>query len=108
MQAKTLAKKWLPPALLEYLKPLHRRAIYFSSDYADWAIASTHASGYDSALILELVRQSMFRVKSGEAVYERDSGFDKVQHSFPVLAGCYVPRWRTAPARSAGLCGSLV
>jgi len=87
MQVKTFAKKWLPPAFLESLKPLHGRAIYFSGDYADWATASAHANGYDSALILERVRQAMFRVKSGEAVYERDSVvFDKVQHSFPVLA----------------------
>lgn len=88
MQVKTLAKKWLPPALLECLKPLHGRSIYFSGVYADWEIASAHATGYDSALILERVRQAMFRVKSGEAVYERDSVvFDKVQYSFPVLAG---------------------
>lgn len=88
MQAKTVAKKWLPPALLECLKPLHGRAVYYSGDYSDWEAASAHATGYDSTLILERVRQAMFRVKSGEVAYERDSVvFDNVQHSFPVLAG---------------------
>lgn len=87
MQAKTVVKKWLPPFLLERLKPLLGRGIYFSGDYADWETASAHASGYDSALILERVKQAMLKVKTGEAVFERDSVlFDEVQHSFPVLA----------------------
>lgn len=88
MRIKTVAKKWLPPVFLEHLKPLLGISIHYSGDYSDWETASKHATGYDSALILERVRQAMLRVKSGESVYERDSVlFDEVQHSFPVLAG---------------------
>lgn len=88
MPAKSLAKKWLPPSLLEHLKPLLGRGIYFSGNYADWGAASARASGYDSGLILERVKQALLKVKSGEAVFERDSVlFDEIQYSFPVLAG---------------------
>jgi putative methyltransferase (TIGR04325 family) len=88
MQIKTNAKRWLPPALIERLKPLFGVGVYFSDHYADWEAASAHASGYDSVLILEQVEQAMLKVKAGEAVFERDSVlFDEVQHSFPVLTG---------------------
>jgi putative methyltransferase (TIGR04325 family) len=88
MQIKTIAKRWLPPALIERLKPLLGIGIYFSDNYTDWGTASAHASGYDSVLILEQVEQAMLKVKAGEAAFERDSVlFDEVQHSFPVLAG---------------------
>lgn len=88
MNVKTLAKRWLPPALLERLKPLFRRNIYFSGDYPDWKAAGAQSSGYNSALILERVKEAMLRVTNGEAKFERDSvPFDEVQHSFPVLAG---------------------
>lgn len=87
MLAKKLAKRWLPPVLLEHLKPLTGRSIYFSGNYPAWETASAQATGYDSDLILERVRQAMLKVKSGAAVFERDSVlFDEVQHSFPVLA----------------------
>ena len=85
---KTLAKKWLSPALIERLKPFLVAGIYFSGDYTDWEIASVQASGYDSVFVLEQVEHAMLKVKAGEAVFERDSVlFDEVQHSFPVPAG---------------------
>ena len=88
MQTKKIAKRWLPPALINHLKPLLKQGIYFSGNYSDWETASAHTSGYDSVLILQQVEQAMLKVKAGEAVFERDSVlFDEVQHSFPVLAG---------------------
>lgn len=88
MQIKTIVKKWLPPALIERLKPLFGIGIYFSGNYTDWETASVHASGYDSVLILEHTKQAMLKIKAGEAAFERDSAlFDEVQHSFPALAG---------------------
>ena len=88
MHIKTTGKRWLPPALIERLKPFLGIGIYFSGNYTDWETASAQASGYDSVLILEQVEQAMLKVKAGEAVFERDSVlFDEVQHSFPVLAG---------------------
>lgn len=88
MHVKTVAKKWLPPALISHLKPLLKRGIYYSGNYPDWATASAHASGYDSAMILERVKGATEKIIAGVAKYERDSVvFEKVQHSFPVLAG---------------------
>lgn len=79
---------WLPPALITYLKPLLKHGVYFSGRYADWTSASKASSGYDSELILEKVKQATLEVIAGKAAFERDSVlFDKVQHSFPVLAG---------------------
>lgn len=44
-------------------------------------------SGYDCDIILEKCKNSLLKVKSGEAVYERDSVlFDKIEYSFPLLS----------------------
>ncbi len=65
-----------------------RGGITFTGDYSSWAEALQDSSGYDSPQILEKTRAALLQVKNGEAVYERDSVlFDKVQHSFPLLAG---------------------
>lgn len=88
MTPQDFAKRWLPPALLGRLRPLLKRGIYFSGSYPDWASASCNASGYDAEQILERVKQSMLKVISGEAAFERDSVlFDEVIYSYPVLAG---------------------
>lgn len=88
MSIKNLAKKWLSPALISQLKSWLKFGIYFSGNYSDWSNAETHASGYDSTLILERVKQARLKVMAGDAKYERDSVlFEEVQHSFPLLAG---------------------
>jgi putative methyltransferase (TIGR04325 family) len=61
--------------------------VRFSGNYASWEDARAHSLGYDSPEILDRVKQAMFRVKSGEAVYERDSVlFDTPQYSWPIIA----------------------
>ena len=81
-------KQWLPPILIERLKPLFRYGVYFSGHYDDWASASKSATGYDADLILERVKCATLKVVAGKAAFERDSVlFHDVQHSFPVLAG---------------------
>ena len=88
MKFKAVVKKWTPPALIGHLKPLLKRGMYYAGNYPDWITASAHASGYDSEMILERVEQATAKVIAGKAKYERDSMvFEKVQHSFPVLAG---------------------
>lgn len=42
-------------------------------DYTSWAKASAEAGGYDKHIILERTTDALLKVKSGEAVYERDS-----------------------------------
>lgn len=88
MQARKIIKRWLPPVLIESVGPFLKKANSYSGNYSDWAAASQQASGYDAELILEKVKQAVLKVKSGAAVYERDSVlFDDVEHSYPVLAG---------------------
>ncbi|MES2828662.1 MAG: TIGR04325 family methyltransferase [Bacteroidota bacterium] len=56
-------------------------------NYSSWAKASEVAGGYDAAVILEKTKESMLKVKNGEAVYERDSViFDKKQCPYSLLA----------------------
>ncbi|MGE3613870.1 MAG: methyltransferase, TIGR04325 family, partial [Sulfurimonas sp.] len=56
--------------------------------YNSWDEAAKDAIGYDDKAILQKVRQSLLKVKNGEAVYERDSVlFDEIQYSWSLLAG---------------------
>lgn len=60
---------------------------HWSGDYPSWDEALKKSTGYDSADILEKVKESLLKVKNGEAVYERDSVlFSEVQYTWPVLA----------------------
>ena len=60
----------------------------WSGDYSSWEDAEKNCTGYNENLILEKCKNSLLKVKNGEAVYERDSFlFDKIQYSWPLLAG---------------------
>ena len=57
-------------------------------DYQSWQAALSDATGYDNPAILQKTKEATFKVKNGEAVYERDSVlFDEIQYSWPLLAG---------------------
>lgn len=78
-----------------------RDAITFEGDYPSWETARQAATGYDAEVILQHTREALLKVKNGEAVFERDSVlFDKIQYSFPVLAGLL----RAAQADGGRLC----
>lgn len=80
--------QWIPPVLIEPLRAILKRGIYYSGSYPDWESASKEAGGYDAEVILERVKLATLQVAAGKAVFERDSVlFDKVQHSFPLLSG---------------------
>lgn len=80
-------RDFLPPVILNLCRMIRWRYGY-SGCYATWGEAKNKSTGYDSELILEKVRDSLLKVKRGEAVYERDSVlFDKVHYSWPLLAG---------------------
>jgi len=88
MTMRSMAKQWVPPIILQRIKPLLRSTIYFSGTYPSWEAARAQTSGYDAALILERVRDATLKVRDGEAKYERDSViFNEIQFSFPLLAG---------------------
>ena len=71
---------------VEIFKRLIKRSGYFGNYFA-WEQACQDSTGYDSTVILERVQNALIKVKSGEAVYERDSVlFDETQYSWPLLA----------------------
>lgn len=54
----------------------------------NWSEAKLATSGYDDKKILEKCKTALLKVKTGEAVFERDSVlFNKIDYSWPVLAG---------------------
>lgn len=59
----------------------------WSGDYKNWDKARQISSGYNASHILEKVKTSTLKVKTGEAVFERDSVlFDTIEYSWPLLA----------------------
>ncbi|TGK09947.1 methyltransferase, TIGR04325 family [Leptospira fletcheri] len=62
--------------------------LWFNGNFTSWSEASKECDTYASPNILEAVKNSLLKVKSGEAVYERDSVlFDKIEYSLPALIG---------------------
>lgn len=85
MVFKELVKDILPPFLLRFITGLFYG---WHGNYSDWKTASEKCSGYDSAIILEKVKESTLKVKEGIAPYERDSViFSEIQYSYPLLSG---------------------
>jgi len=76
-----------PPIIFRIYK--NKAAKYgFWGNYPDWEAAKKASAGYDSEIILKKVTDALLKVKDGEASGERDSVlFDKVQYSWPLLAG---------------------
>lgn len=83
---KQFLKDWLPPVLIRCIRK--GKNISFVGNFVSWDEAKKHSNGYDNDIILKKCKDALLKVKNGEAVYERDSVlFDKIQYSFPVLAG---------------------
>ena len=75
-------------SLWRRLKSPFRSPEMWSGNYPTWEEASAKCSGYDSAEILEKCKNSLLKVKRGEAVYERDSFlFNEIRYSWGLLAG---------------------
>jgi putative methyltransferase (TIGR04325 family) len=77
-------KQYFPPIFVKFLTGL----MYgWSGNYKSWQEAQNKCSGYDSDIIINRVKDSMQKVKNGEAVFERDSVlFDEIQYSYPLLS----------------------
>jgi len=59
----------------------------FLGDYKRFEDVQKLCDGYSAPNILDITLKSTLKVKSGEAVFERDSYiFDEVQYSYPLLA----------------------
>ncbi|TDQ09251.1 TIGR04325 family methyltransferase [Pedobacter metabolipauper] len=56
-------------------------------DYPSWSKVTSAAGGYDSDIILQKTKDSLLKVKAGEAVYERDSViFNEKEYPYSLLA----------------------
>jgi putative methyltransferase (TIGR04325 family) len=83
----SLAKDWLPAAILRRVRHLPVGGIRFEGNYATWEEAAARCTGYDAAPILAKVLDATLKVKRGEAVFERDSVlFDEIEYVWPVTA----------------------
>ena len=59
----------------------------FFGNFKSWSEAKSKCSGYEDRVVFEKVKHAILKVKSGEAIYERDSViFDKIEYSWPTLA----------------------
>lgn len=81
-------------ALFNFLKSNAKKYLLTSAkygwfgNYASWNLAKQDTTGYDSDEIITKVKNALLKVKSGEAVYERDSVlFDEIHYSWGALAG---------------------
>jgi putative methyltransferase (TIGR04325 family) len=84
---RELLKKYCYPPLLR----LYRRVaggVRFSGDYPDWETARRNSTGYDALEIRDRVFQAMNKIKTGEAVFERDSVLlSGAEYPWPLIAG---------------------
>lgn len=84
---KSIIKPWVPPAILQMLRSLLHKEIYWKGSYPTWGTAAALSSGYDANVILEKVLDATLKIKRGEFAFERDSIlFQKIQYSWPVTA----------------------
>lgn len=85
---KAIARDWLPPAVLRWVRHRRDAVICFDGEYNTWEEACAHSTGYDAENILAKVLATTLEVKRGRAVFERDSVlFDKLEYAWPVAAG---------------------
>ena len=80
---KSIIKAITPPIIISLflkLKNSVQGQLIWSGDYKTWEDAQARCTGYDSEIILDKVKNSLLKVKNGEAIYERDSVlFDEIQ-----------------------------
>lgn len=86
MNFKKTLKYLLPPLAVSLYQGYSKYG--FRGEYKMWQDAVALATGYNSPVILNKVKDATLKVKSGLAVHERDSViFDKIEYSWPLLVG---------------------
>lgn len=84
---KTLARDWLPPALVRWWHHICGRRSRYEGDFGTWAEVGSQCTGYSSDEIFQRVREASLKVKRGEALFERDSiCFTHEEYRWEVLA----------------------
>jgi putative methyltransferase (TIGR04325 family) len=77
-----------PPSPVAAEVPQMLEPISFTGDFETWQEAEKVSTGYSAPEILAKTRDAMLKVRDGLAAYERDSVvFDKIEYSYPLLAG---------------------
>lgn len=105
---KQLIKPLIPPILVDLLRKFRNNQYGWQGDYKSWEEASNNSTGYDTEAILLAVKESLLKVKNGEAVYERDSVlFNKIQYSWPILSGLLLSAINTGRLSVIDFGGSL-
>ncbi len=85
MTLLTSFKRAAPPFVFDAVKG--RFGTRFRGRYSSWADVQRDCEGYDSAAILERVRESTRAVVSGKAAAERDGiELDEIEYAWPMLA----------------------
>jgi len=83
-EIKKILKKILPSFIFRFVASYRYG---FFGPYKSWEEAKKKSSGYDSELILNKVKNSLLKVKRGEAMFERDSVvFEKTEYGWPLLS----------------------
>ena len=82
---RQIIKKITPPIFLDIFR--RRISKYgFFGNFLTWKDTVNASTGYNTNEIIKKVKHSLLKVKSGEAIYERDSVlFDKIHYSWPLL-----------------------
>lgn len=84
---RQIIKKITPPIFLDIFR--RRISKYgFFGNFLTWKDAVNASTGYNTNEIIKKIKHSLLKVKSGKAIYERDSVlFDKIHYSWPLLTG---------------------
>jgi len=85
---KKLIKSIVPEVFIDIYQIFNKKKFDRLIDCKTWEEAENISSGYSDPKIIQKIKESAFKVKDGEAVYERDSViFDEIQYSWPLLSG---------------------
>lgn len=89
---KATISKFIPYTLKQGIKKIIRKEPVLEpsgwfGNYASWDEVEKQCGGYDDSLVFEKVKQATFKVKKGEAAFERDSvTFDKIEFDEKLLS----------------------
>ncbi|WEK19184.1 MAG: methyltransferase, TIGR04325 family [Candidatus Pedobacter colombiensis] len=68
-------------------KPKNVNQYGWFGNFNSWNEAKSSAFGYEASNILEKTKQSLLKIKNGEAIYERDSVlFDKKEYPYSIIS----------------------
>jgi putative methyltransferase (TIGR04325 family) len=72
---------------MSFFKPKKKSPYGWFGDYKSWEALTTLSGGYEADAILDKTKTALLKVKTGEAVYERDSVlFDKKIYPYSLIS----------------------